>query len=404
MPGYMTKSTLLAYTTRDGDGFGDAEKKAGESLDAIGVVHDAIGSGELWSGPGQPGATTALQINRIALDVAKIEMNAARLARDTMNAAFADCYTNLRHFVEYTDDLEIDIAEDGTCTWRAGEPPEGAGDPELTRLTYTVKQVLKLATLADLDGRSAFQRITANTPPTSDSSDPTVLQQVDDSHYQALEDRRSVRAMQVLWQSILSPSVYDYETGSGGDEATDRVFDHLLGVWMAAGPGSHSLLTVLKTEREDLGKALGPSILLKIFKPNKLAQKALGPAAYVEVVLEIGSELFGPEEDDGTAPVDTKGGPEIRVVDEDLAHIAGQYYQKPDGADHEAVTLADLAYHQRVTGESVDGADWQAQARQTRTELKAWVDSHPDADTGGGTDMDYAKGLIANLDEVLPAE
>lgn len=416
MPEYLAKSTLLYLNTGnmddpDTNGFALAAKTATNGLAQIEPIVNVVGAGTgpaddggVWSGAGQPEATLALTINRNAVDVARIEMEAATTAVYALHIALLDLQGNLRRFVAIADAHKIDVAEDGTCAYRNPEDvPEGAGDPGLDRLTLTIKQILKLATLADLDARGSLQRVTSNTPSTSDSADPSVLQQVNDSLDQALEDRRSIGESAALWLSAQSPTWEDYLNGGGGDESTNKLLDYVLQTWTTLGPGNHSLITLLRDGPVAVAASATQGVVTKLFDPKKIAGRVLGPVGIGQLVLEGVLGIFDlyTEADDGTTKVDTNGGPEVRVVDEGLAKVASQFYPAHGDQDHDGSgTLADLAYYQRVTDASADGTDWQAQASQTRAELQAWVDGQSETSTSSA-DVAYAESLIAELDAAL---
>jgi hypothetical protein len=413
MAEYMSKSTLLHLYTGDmddprTDGFAQAAQTAVSGLESIGPIADTIGKGTgpahggVWSGTGQPEASTTLRINRNALDVARIEMEAAKTAVHTLVNAMDDCQWNLRRFVQIAEGNNVDVAEDGTCTYRdPGKVPDGAGDPDLLRLTSTVKQILKIATLADLDARTSLQKVASNTPPTSDTADPFVLEQVNASLDQALEDKQSIEESAALWFTLQSPTWEDYLDGGGGDEATNQLLDAAVDAWTTLGPGNHSLITLLKDGPGGIVTSATQSIVIRLFDPEELVKKVTGPVAIGQVAAEavLGVLSLWDKRDDPTTAVDTGGGAEVRVFDTGLAGIAAKFHPDHDDKAHDGGgTLADLTYYQRVTGTSADGTDWQDRAESTRAQLQAWVNGHPDAAT---PDLGYAKDLIAELDTAL---
>lgn len=410
MAAYLTKSTLMNLnvnmTSPDTNGFAQAGQLATTGLELVDPIVNLIGAGSgpaqggIWSGAGQPEATVVLQTNRIAAEVAKIEMEAANTAVGALEAALIDCRSNLRTFLAIADEHKIDIAEDGTATYREPDKvPEGAGDPDLERLTLTIKQLLKTATLADLDAKNALQRVTQNTPPVTDTANPALLDQAKASLDQALEDRQSIAETAALWEISRSPTWDDYANGGGGDKATNDVLDYVLKAWTTLGPGNHSLIGLLKDGPLATAAALGQTFFLKVFDPKKLAGRILGPVGIGQLALEgvLGIAGLYIETDDGKTAVDTHGGPEVRVYDADLAKTASQFYPGGTADDRDgAGSLADLAYYERVTSGPNDPTPWAAQARQTRADLQAWLDAHPDA-----ADTEYVEGLITELDTAL---
>lgn len=416
MAEHMSKSTLLHVSTSGMDdpgtnGFEQAAKTAATGLESIGPITETIAAGEkpgdggVWSGTGQPEAAMTLRINRNALDVARIEMDAATTAVHTLVDAMNGCQWNIRRFVQIAEAHGVDVAEDGTCTYRdPGKVHDGAGDPDLLRLTATVKQILKLATLADVDARRSLQKVTSNTPPTADTADPSVLDQVNASLDQALEDKQSIEESAVLWSSMRVPTWEEYLKGGGGDEATNQLLDAALAAWTTFGPGNHSLVTLFKDGPGGVVMSRTQGVVTKLFDPKELVKKATGPVAIGQVALEGVFAVLSlwDKPDDPTTAVDTRGGPKARVFDTGLAAVAAKFYPDHGDKQHDGGgTLADLAYYERVTGLHADGTDWKGRAESTRAELQAWVDSHPDAAT---PDLDYAEALIAELDTALGGE
>src|SRR4051812_34297602 len=106
----------LGITYAAGD-FANASSWYGDALDSfVGNVQKPVDSGHVWHDGGQPDASTVMEINRTALGIGEVEMDAASRTLQGLARALGSAQGSLLTSLYEANQKNMHVAEDGTTT------------------------------------------------------------------------------------------------------------------------------------------------------------------------------------------------------------------------------------------------------------------------------------------------
>lgn len=198
----------LSYVSGD---FANASSWYGDALESFATdVINTIDSDSVWSGGGQPDASTVLSINRSALNIGKIEMDAASKMMDALHSALGTAQGYLLTSLYEAKQKNMHVADDGTTTADPSKQPVNnfgahvGSNPdadEADRIERELKGQLAFATIADAACKGVLDRIGSHTPSYSTTADPNVLAQNMDTLEDATDDQTLATNNQRFWSA-----------------------------------------------------------------------------------------------------------------------------------------------------------------------------------------------------------
>ncbi|HEX6443739.1 MAG TPA: hypothetical protein VF053_01525 [Streptosporangiales bacterium] len=210
----------LSYVSGD---FANAGSWYGDALESFATdVLSKVDSASVWSGGGQPDASTVMSINRSALNIGKIEMDAASKITDALHSALGTAQGYLLTSLYEAKQKNISVAEDGTATADPSKQPvNNFGAPvgsnpdadDADRLEREIKGQLMFASIADATCKSVLDRIASHTPSYSTTADPNVLAQNMQTLEDATDDQTLATANQKFWQSAYPKAIPEQPSG-----------------------------------------------------------------------------------------------------------------------------------------------------------------------------------------------
>ncbi|MQA77045.1 MAG: hypothetical protein GEV10_00950 [Streptosporangiales bacterium] len=428
--GQMTKSTLLHIGSDGGGsaGFGDAKTRATSGLSAFEQpVWAQVKRGVVWSGVGQPDAESVTHTNALALNIGQAMMESGGAAMEAATLGFSKLEDNLRELNDHAKSFGSWVNEDGTVVWDENNPkkPTSIYDEDTIRQTnvqLAIQQTLKTATLLDHGTMASMQTVYDNAPEVVDNaadaaealpSNKKTLVEALDARQQILE----VSASFYLIDRNGLLGVADVKAAGGNPFADgvaeqvselDKLVQGAIGL-TKAGP----LLNLLKADLPAIivdgllvkagaaaagAEAAGRKAAAEILKMPGRVLGVAGVAQFVADLAVFAAGKLAPDAQPTEFDVITHNGePKATVGDQQLAGIASGYYSPTGIGNDQAESVADLAHLQRLDALPEGSEDFRAQAIETRDQLQAWLDEHPDM----STDTVYAQGLIEELDACI---
>ncbi|MQA02206.1 MAG: hypothetical protein GEV07_05585 [Streptosporangiales bacterium] len=403
-------------------GFITAADRAGSAADAFDRVRSAVRAGRVWSGEGQPEASTVVQIDALALAVARAQMTAADTTARTLGLALHRARGGLLEAVREVDaDPDLRLTDEGTVEF-VGEPirhgsgfSDGAGGDKAAALTRVIRLILIFAETADATARTAFDRIAHNTPVFSDVADAGFLARNTQALDAALREGALARARLRAWEQ--APPVTYAQYLQLASELDARALEALAGLPLAIESAVH-----------DSGPFFAAAGFFAPWNPPVAVVAAVAGGGVA--TFHVGPSLYGIFKpylegvqlpDRGGAPGNVAGRtPE--VDDAELRGIVTTHFDVAAGdvtVGRGSGTLADLARYQRATGQQLSPSaglndlvedltgqplaerDAVRQATELRGELRSWLTDNPDA---SAADRQVARYVLADLDDALATD
>lgn len=210
----------LSYVSGD---FANASSWYGDALESFATeVLDKVDSASVWSGGGQPDASVVMSINRSALNIGKIEMDAASKIMDALHSALGSAQGYLLTSLYEAKQKNMHVADDGTTTPDpAKQPTNNFGAPvgsnpdsdDAKRIQREVQGYLVFATVADMTCKSVLDRIASHTPVYSTTADPNVLAMNMDTLDDATDDLILATNNQRFWNSAYPKPLPEQPSG-----------------------------------------------------------------------------------------------------------------------------------------------------------------------------------------------
>jgi hypothetical protein len=216
----ITVSALKSVNTLDisylcGD-FANASSWYGDALESFATdVLAKVDSASVWSGGGQPDASVVMSINRSALNIGKIEMDAASKVMDALYSALGTAQGYLLTSVYEVEKDGHEVQDDGTILMGTATVSIGYDerDAEIERLEREIKGQLLFASIADATCKSVLDRIASHTPSYSTTADPNVLAQNMQTLEDATDDQTLATANQKFWHSAYPKAIPEQPSG-----------------------------------------------------------------------------------------------------------------------------------------------------------------------------------------------
>ncbi|MBO0826664.1 MAG: hypothetical protein J2P24_02670 [Streptosporangiales bacterium] len=210
----------ISYASGD---FANASSWYGDALESFATdVLAKVDNDAVWSGGGQPDAATVMSINRSALNIGKIEMDAASKVLDALYSALGTAQGYLLASLYEANQKNMNVAEDGTTTADPSrQPVNNFGAPvgsnpdsdDAARIERELKGQLIFAAIADATCKSVLDRIASHTPSYSSTADPSVLALNMQTLEDATDDQTLAYNNQRFWQSAYPKALPEQPSG-----------------------------------------------------------------------------------------------------------------------------------------------------------------------------------------------
>ncbi|MQA80748.1 MAG: hypothetical protein GEV10_20090 [Streptosporangiales bacterium] len=420
---YHTLKTVNPQALLD-FGFDAAEPYLANAYDYFdSEVGSAVQGGAAWTGEGQPQAAYVMEINSVALETSRLQMQAGGRAMYSLYTAISKAKEDLEESETDAERVGRSVAESSTKVAFQGVQISADGavtilvspnDGELNaaddvadqlfwaenQLTSKVRTVLNYAQTADLTAKALLDRILNSRPVFSANASAEALAY-------NLATRELARATVTLadetmefWSDESPESWKEIPAEWSSSDALGELWDSLL-------PNPVSLAKGDFSELADLGSYFLPhSKVLKIADKVLTLKDVIGAGIHTEY-----TDLY--------APVNPHLG-RFHPDDVVLDYLAGRYYLHPDDPMYQA-GLTDIGEAARFQathgGSSIGGVDYVERAREVRDELAQWlrdtyVDDPNEADIPNLGDSDRplpvspedeadARALLNRLDNAL---
>lgn len=421
----------LGITYAAGD-FANASSWYGDALDSFTTdVQKPVDSGHIWHDGGQSDASTVMEINRTALGIGEIEMDAASRTLLGLESALASAQGYLLTSLYEANQKNMHVAEDGTTTPDPSKQPRNNfGAPvgsnpdadDAKRIERELKGYLAYATIADSTSKGVLDRIASHTPSYSTTADPSVLSYNKSLVDDVLKDRDIAAANQRFWQAATPKAMP--EQPSGWDKFWHAVGNFFSYAWDNPGDVAHlvgdaglSALGILVMAGGGAIAVGGGVLDLGIVTIPAGAAVSLAGAGVVVVggtmtvagATQLGTDLAqmnsdaqssgGSGDPASTTPNPPTGATKPAVSETKLRNIVNDLYKGADKPGHTGDgTTADAVRAERMTGNQTNGRWHFKKAGQYVGSLYKWLAEHPDA---SASDRAVAQQEIDNLNNAL---
>jgi hypothetical protein len=422
----------LGITYAAGD-FANASSWYGDALDSfVSDVQKPIDSGHIWHDGGQSDASTVMEINRTALGIGEVEMDAASRTLQGLESALTSAQCYLVTSLSEAKQKNMKVAEDGTTTPDPlKQPTNNFGAPvgsnpdadDAKRIEREIKGYLAYATIADSTSKGVLDRIASHTPSYSTTADPSILSYNQSLVDDALKDRDIAAANQRFWQAAVPKAMP--EQPSGWDKFWHAVGNFFSYAWHNPGDvaklvvdGGMSVLGILVMAGGG-AIALGGGVLdlgvVTIPAGAAVSLAGAGVVVFGGTMTVAGATQFGSDaaqmnseaQSDGGSgdPASTTPRPpsgvatKPQVSEPRLNNILNDLYKgtkaKNPAGDG---TTAGAVWRERITGKPTGGKWHFGKAGEYIHSLQKWLREHPNA---SASDRAVAQQEMENLQEAL---
>ncbi|MBO0826666.1 MAG: hypothetical protein J2P24_02680 [Streptosporangiales bacterium] len=217
----------ISYAAGD---FANASSWYSDALDSfVSDVQNPIDSGHAWHDGGQQDAATVMEINRSALGIGEVEMDAASRTLLGLSSALGSAQGYLLTSLFEAHQKSITVHEDGSASYDGPVTTTpyssyggGGGLPDADtvskqndakRIEREVKGYLAFANIADTTSKGVLDRIASHTPSYSTTADPSVLSYNESLVDEVLKDRDIAAANQRFWDVAVPKAMPEQPSG-----------------------------------------------------------------------------------------------------------------------------------------------------------------------------------------------
>lgn len=428
------KTLDISYAAGD---FANASSWYGDALDSfVSDVQKPIDSGHAWHDGGQPDASTVVEINRLALGIGEVEMDAASRTLLGLHSALGSAQGYLLTSLYEANQKNMHVAEDGTTTADPSKQPvNNFGAPvgsnpdsdDAARIERELKGYLAFATIADATAKGVLDRIASHTPSYSTTADPSVLAYNQSLVDDVLKDRDIAAANQRFWEVAVPKAMP--EQPSGWDKFWHGVGNFFSYAWDNPGDVANLVKDAGASALGVLIAAAGGTIALSggvldlgivtIPAGAAVSVAGAGVAVFGGALAVTGASQFGNDLAQMNSQAQSSGGSgnpasttprppsgvatKPQVSDTKLNNILDDLYKGTKGPNPTGDgTTADAVRNERITGQPSGPpgrGKWHfGKAGEYIHSLQKWLAEHPNA---SAADKAVATQEMENLQNAL---